>query len=106
MLYRYAVKIENKELPNANEVKYIGLIPLIYPLTDGADQRILRWYLKILVDYYNSNKFEVPFKSDNATDYIYTSELNGKGILIIWEWDSPVLPVKEIKATRRSRKRG
>ena len=92
------LKIENKGLSKANEVEYIGLIPLISPLTDSGDQSILKWNLKIYTDYYNSKGFEVPFESDNASDYIYTSELVNKGVIIAAEWDSPVLPVKEINA--------
>ena len=50
---------------------------------------------KIFVDYYNSHEFEIPFESYNATDYIYTSDLTDKGVIVVAEWDSPVLPVKE-----------
>ena len=90
------VKIENKEQTGAFDVEYVGLIPLISPLTDGDDQRITQWNLKIYVDYYNTlNDFEVPFESDDAQDFIYTAYLQGKGAVIIAEWDSPVLPVKE-----------
>ena len=90
------IKIENKEESNAYEVEYVGLIPIITPLLDGDDQRKTDWALKIYVDYYNNNSFEVPLKSNNATDYIYTAYLQGKGSIIAAEWDSPVLPVKEI----------
>ena len=90
------VKIENKEQTGAFDVEYVGLIPLISPLTDGDDQRVTQWNLKIYVDYYNTlNDFEVPFTADNAQDFIYTAYLQGKGAVIIAEWDSPVLPVKE-----------
>ena len=90
------VKIENKEQTGAFDVEYIGLIPLISPLTDGDDQRKTIWNLKIYVDYYNElNNFEVPFKSDDAQDFIYTGFLKGKGAVIVAEWDSPVLPVKQ-----------
>ena len=90
------VKIENKEQTGAFEVEYVGLIPVISPLTDGDDQRVTQWNLKIYVDYYNTlNKFEVPFTADDAQDFIYTAYLQGKGAVIIAEWDSPVLPVKE-----------
>jgi hypothetical protein len=90
------VKIENKEQTGAFDVEYVGLIPLISPLTDGDDQRKTIWNLKIYVDYYNElNNFEVPFKSDDAQDFIYTGFLKGKGAVIVAEWDSPVLPVKQ-----------
>jgi hypothetical protein len=90
------VKIENKEQTGAFDVEYVGLIPLISPLTDGDDQRKTIWNLKIYVDYYNTiNNFEVPFRSDDAQDFIYTAFLKGKGAVIVAEWDSPVLPVKE-----------
>ena len=52
--------------------------------------------LKIWPKYYIDNKFEVPFRSDNAQDFIYTGELSGKGVVMVAEWDSPALPVKEI----------
>ena len=93
------VKIENKEQTGASEVEYVGLIPLISPLTDGDDQRKTQWNLKIYVDYYNNkdNNFVVPFpkNNDNVQDFIYTGYLHGKGAVIVAEWDSPVLPVKE-----------
>lgn len=91
------IKIENKEETNALEVEYVGLIPVVTPLLDGDDQRKTDWALKIYVDYYNNDfDFEVPFTSENATDYIYTAYLQGKGSVIAAEWDSPVLPVKEL----------
>ena len=37
----------------------------------------------------------MPFKSDDAQDFIYTAFLKGKGAIIVAEWDSPVLPVKQ-----------
>ena len=90
------VKVENKEQAGAFDVEYVGLIPIISPLTDGSDQRKTQWNLKIYVDYYNSNEFLVPFpKTDDAEDFIYTAFLQGKGAVIVAEWDSPVLPVKE-----------
>ena len=93
------VKIENKEQTGAFEVEYVGLIPLLSPLTDGDDQRITQWNLKIYVDYYNGdNNFIVPFgngDTDQDQDFIYTAYLQGKGAVIVAEWDSPVLPVKE-----------
>ena len=98
------IKIENKEQSGAYEVEYVGLIPLISPLLDGDDQRKTQWNLKIYVDYYNTiNDFEVPFETDNATDYIYTTYLQGKGSVIVAEWDSPVLPVKEIIDQKRAK---
>ena len=92
------VKIENKEQTGAFDVEYVGLIPIISPLTDGDDQRVTQWNLKIYVDYYNTlNHFTVPFPhgNDNDKDFIYTGYLQGKGAVIVAEWDSPVLPVKE-----------
>ena len=89
------IKIENKEESNAYEVEYVGLIPVITPLLDGDDQRKTDWALKIFVEYYNGFGFEVPLTNDNATDFIYTAYLQGKGSVIAAEWDSPVLPVKE-----------
>ena len=90
------VKVENKEQTGAFDVEYIGLIPIISPLTDGDDQRKTQWNLKIYVDYYNKiNTYEVPFNSSGATDFIYTAFLQGKGAVIVAEWDSPVLPVKQ-----------
>ena len=89
------LKIENKEQSMAYDVEYYGLIPLISPLVDGNDQRKIQWALKIYVDYYNGNNFEVPLKGDSAEDFIYPAELKGKGVRIVAEWDSPVLPNKE-----------
>ena len=92
------VKVENKEQSGALEVEYVGLIPIISPLTDGDDQRKTQWNLKIYVDYYNKdNNFIIPFpkNNDNVQDFIYTGYLQGKGAIIVTEWDSPVLPVKE-----------
>ena len=47
-------------------------------------------YILIIIFY----KFEVPFTSDDAEDFIYPAELKDKGILIAVEWDSAVLPTK------------
>ena len=48
------VKIENKEQTGAFDVEYVGLIPLISPLTDGDDQRkqygILKYMLIIIMN--------------------------------------------------------
>ena len=52
--------------------------------------------LKIWPKYYIDNKFEVPFRSEDAQDFIYTGELSGKGVIIVAEWDSPVSPSKKI----------
>ena len=90
------LRIENKEESPATEVEYYGLIPLISPMIGELDQSETQWSIKIYADYYNSNNFEVPLKSLNATDYIYPAELRGKGAIICLEWDSPVLPTKEI----------
>ena len=90
------IKVENKEQTDADEVEYYGLIPLVSPLTDGDDQSKTQRGLKILPQYYLDNKFEVPFESPNAQDFIYAGELSGKGVVMVAEWDSPVLPVKEI----------
>ena len=89
------LKIENKEQSMAYDVEYYGLIPLISPLVDGNDQRKTQWSLKIYKDYYNNNDFEVPLTADDAQDFIYPAELKGKGVRIVAEWDSPVLPNKE-----------
>ena len=88
------LKVENKEESLAYEVEYYGLIPLISPIVDGVDQRKTQWNLKIYTDYYNSYKFEVPLTSANAQDFIYPAELKDKGVIIVAEWDSPVLPTK------------
>lgn len=90
------VKVENKEQTDANEVEYFGLIPIVSPLTDGDDQRVVVHGLKILNKYYQENSFEVPFRSDEAQDYIYPGELSGINVTMVAEWDSPVLPVKEV----------
>ena len=95
------VKVENKEQTEANEVEYFGLIPVISPLTDGDDQRVTQHGLKFLPKYYLDNKYEVPFRSNNSQDFIYPGELNGKGIVMVAEWDSPVNPVKEIVDAER-----
>ena len=96
------LKVENKEESKAYNVSYYGLIPLISPIVDGDDQRKTQWSLKIYADYYNSNDFNVPFgEEDNEEDYIYSAELIGKGVKIIMEWDSPVLPVKELNTKNK-----
>ena len=90
------LKIENKEDSKAYDVEYYGLIPLISPMFDSVDQRKIDWSAKMYVDYYNSKNYEVPLKSLDAEDYIYPAELKGKGVIICLEWDSPVLPSKEV----------
>ena len=90
------IKVENKEESKAYNVEYVDLIPIITPLLNFNDQRITESKLKIYADYYNSNQFEVPLLSENGFDYINTPALQGKGIDLISEWDSPVKPVKEL----------
>ena len=90
------IKVENKEQSSALDVEYVSIIPLISPLFNGIDQRKVEYAIRLFTDYYNDNKFEVPFRSGNATDYIYTASLIGKGTILASEWDSPTLPVKEL----------
>ena len=90
------IRVENKEQSTAYDIEYFGLIPIISPLLDADDQRATQWNLKIYADYYNKNNFEVPLESDNATDYIFTASLQGKGVHMISEWDGPVLPSKQL----------
>ena len=90
------LKIENKEESIAYDVQYYGIIPLISPIVDGVDLSKLTWSIKLYADYYNRNNFEVPLNSTDSFDYIYPSELQGKGVIIGLEWDSPVFPTKEI----------
>ena len=96
------LKIENKEESMAYNVEYYGLIPVLSPILDIGDQRKTQKSLKIYVDYYNSHNFEVPLTSDEAEDFIYPAELNGKGVYIVMNWDSPILPVKEISNSQGS----
>ena len=91
------LKIENKEESLAYDVEYYGLIPLISPIVDGDDQRKTQWSLSMYVDYYTSMHFyEVPLLSLNASDIINPIELQGKGVVMILEWDSPILPTIEM----------
>ena len=90
------LKIENKEESTAYDVQYYGIIPLISPIVDGGDLSKITWSIKLYADYYNRNNFEVPLNSTDSFDYIYPSELQGKGVIIGLEWDSPVFPTKEI----------
>ena len=92
-----SVRVENKEETEALDVEYIGLIPLISPLTDADDQSKISHRLKFLPEYYINNKFKVPFPKEGADqDFIYSGELSNKNITLVPEWDSPILPVKEI----------
>ena len=52
--------------------------------------------IKLYSEYYNIHNFEVPLLSVDAEDIIYTAELQEKNAIIGAEWDSPVLPVREI----------
>ena len=97
-----ALKVENKEESMAYNVEYYGLIPLLSPILDIDDQRKTQRSLQIYVDYYNSHYFQVPLKDDNAEDFIYPTEINGKGAILVMNWDSPVLPVKEITKSEGS----
>ena len=90
------IRVENKEQSTAYDVEYTGIIPIISPLLDSDDQRSTKWNLKIYADYYNKNNFEVPFESDNATDFIVSASLQGKGVHMVSEWDGPVLPSKQL----------
>ena len=88
------IRVENKEQSKANDIEYTGIIPIITPLLEINDQRQTQWNIKIYADYFNKYNFEVPFESDNASDYIYIASLQGKGAYMVSEWDGPVSPFK------------
>lgn len=75
------IRVENKEKSKAKDIEYIGIIPIISPLLEADDQRKTQWNIKIYADYYNKYNFEVPFESDNASDYIYIVSLKEKGFI-------------------------
>ena len=98
----HVLRIENKEEGKAYDLEYIEMIPLISPLVNSYNQQKISHYLKFYSDYYNKYDFEVPFTSPNATDYIYTSELNNRGVFIGYEWESTILPVREMNPKNNS----
>ena len=56
----------------------------------------MEYTIKLYSDYYTRHNFEVPLMTPGAEDIIYTAELQEEEVIIGAEWDSPVLPVKEL----------
>ena len=90
------IKLENKEESTAYNVSFTEIIPIISPLVNSYDQRRMEYRIKLYSDYYTRHNFEVPLMTPGAEDIIYTAELQEEEVIIGAEWDSPVLPVKEL----------
>ena len=90
------IKIENKEESSAYNVTFTEIIPLVSPLVNARNHKKMESTIKLYSEYYNIHNFEVPLLSADAEDIIYTAELQEKNAIIGAEWDSPVLPVREI----------
>ena len=100
-----AIKVENKGEGDAFDVEYTGIITLLAPLEDWISQTNISYRLKLYVDYYNKNNYYIPFSDDHTEeDLINTTFLNNKGIVLVADWDAPVLQRKFVDTSKEGEK--
>ena len=89
------VQIENKGEGESLDVEYTKIFAVLSPLHHCSKHERLTYQIKLYADYYNRNNFIVPFSdNDNETDFIDTVFLNNKGVVLSFDYTSPVLPYK------------
>ena len=92
-----SIKIENKGESDALDLEYTGIYSIIAALNEQSEQDRIIYRIKFYVDYYNRNNYYVPFSDDHTEDdLIDTNFLNNKGIILVADYDAPVLQKKEI----------
>ncbi len=85
------LEVENKEDTSALDVEYIGMVPIVSPVVDGSDQTAAIELVNFLASYYNNSNhvYYYPFENvaDKNYDYLDYLWLNGKGVVLVAEWD-------------------
>ena len=94
------IKVENKEDTSALEVEYVGIIPMVGPVTDISDQGSVAYNAKLYYSYYKDNGYKLPLVQDGGYDYLDVKYLNDKDVQMVAEWDSPVKPSKELRTDK------
>ena len=84
--------MENKEDTKAKKVSYISIMPLISPIFGNGESTIK--IVELYKQYYKNHEFTFPWKNENDVDYIDYSELFGKNIIYVADWDTPVKVTK------------
>ena len=64
------IKVENKEDTSALEVEYVGIIPMVGPVTDISDQGSVAYNAKLYHSYYKDNGYKLPLVQDGGYDYL------------------------------------
>jgi len=100
------LQVENKEDTEALECEYIGIVPIVSPVTDGNDQADLVRGIKFNHKYYTQTvnqykEYKYPFTLLDPRDYdiVDYKFLNKKNTIFVAEWD---VPVKHFKLVRNS----
>ncbi len=92
------LQVENKEETKADNVEYIGMVPLISPVVDGSDQTAVITAVRFLPNYYKNDlrTYYYPFEdvASKNFDYLDFKWLNEKNIILGAEWEIPVKPIK------------
>lgn len=86
------LSVENKEDTKAKKVSYISIIPLISPIFGNGESTIK--IVELYKQHYKNHEFTFPWKNENDVDYIDYSELFGKNIIYVADWDTPVKVTK------------
>ena len=94
------IKVENKENTAALDVDYVGIIPIVSPVTDISDQGATAYTAKLYYSYYKDNGYKLPLLADDDYDYLDVKYLNDKDVLMVAEWDNPVKPNKELRDSK------
>ena len=97
------LQLENKEDTAADDVDYVAIIPLVTPLVDGSDQKLISRALKFLPSYYGTKtdiKYYYPFLNEEVAsgsgtqlknwDHLDFKYLNKKDVYLGADWDIPV----------------
>eukprot|EP01107_Rhizomastix_libera_P001785 TRINITY_DN12_c0_g1_i3.p1 TRINITY_DN12_c0_g1~~TRINITY_DN12_c0_g1_i3.p1 ORF type:complete len:2440 (-),score=653.16 TRINITY_DN12_c0_g1_i3:246-7565(-) len=101
------LQAENKENTQALNVKYVSIVPLVSPVVDGVNQRLVSHALTFDYMYYQKQynyhaDYVYPFTKTTPVrdeDYLDFRVLGYRGNYMVADWDSPV---KNFKIARNS----
>ena len=93
------LNVENKEGTEALDVNFISIVPLISPVVDGVDERVVSKYIEVYDHYYDSHNYVFPFITTGLDyDFIDFNELSGKNVVSVIDWDTPVRVSKVLRS--------
>eukprot|EP01107_Rhizomastix_libera_P001783 TRINITY_DN12_c0_g1_i1.p1 TRINITY_DN12_c0_g1~~TRINITY_DN12_c0_g1_i1.p1 ORF type:complete len:2397 (-),score=564.07 TRINITY_DN12_c0_g1_i1:64-7254(-) len=101
------LQAENKENTQALNVKYVSIVPLVSPVVDGVNQRLVSHALTFDYMYYQKQynfhaDYVYPFKQLTPTrdeDFLDFRVLGSRSNYLVADWDTPV---KNFKISRDS----